>query len=252
MLWHSILHCVLSYLFPPCIFPIPSFLPFSIPYKLSSPLFIQFMFIFTFTVILSALIFLCFAFFVPSVLRSPSLSFNYFLAIFLFSFHYYLHTFLFYVRSFQAFFFISSLALSFLFHRFNLSFFLSYVFTSRFSFLFLSLDFPFLFTSFNFYCLSLLCNPVIFHFSHFFFLVPSFRLLIYTFFPYFIFSLVPFIHSTLFLRFSFPSLCRYPTTACSISINNLPYSLNHFSSITKETLIFMCKQQSADPGGRVG
>jgi len=54
----------------------PSFLLFSTSYKLSLLPFIEFMYIFTFTVILSAFIFLYFAFFVPSFLRSFSLSFN--------------------------------------------------------------------------------------------------------------------------------------------------------------------------------
>lgn len=86
---HSILHCVSSYLFPPFIFPMPSFLSFPITYKLSSFPFIEFMFIFTFAVILSALIF-----FVSSVLRSFSLSFKSCLSFFLFSFHYCIHMFL--------------------------------------------------------------------------------------------------------------------------------------------------------------
>lgn len=104
--------CVFSYLFPPSIFSMPSFLPLSISYTLSSLTFIYFMFISTVTL--------------PSyVLHSlflPFYTLPVFPLIYFFLFFSLSRSHVpFYICSFQAFFFITSLSL--FQRRFHLSFF---------------------------------------------------------------------------------------------------------------------------------
>jgi hypothetical protein len=167
-----------------------------------------------------------------------------------FSSHYCIHTFLFVHVPFK----LSSLSLHSLYLScFTVSIFLSFLcFYFHVFFLISSFRLPFLIQFFQFLLLISSIQFCYFYFFEFFFLVPSFRLLIDTFFPYFISSFNSFVHSISFLTPRYPSLYRFTTIACSVCTNDLPCPLNTFSSITKIMLILMCKQQSADPGGRAG